>query len=112
MESRPMFDRVPDQTILSDALGANDHILATRGKDYIFIYSAQGKKFVVATGKISGNDLMGTWYNPRNGEKTEIGRFPKKDQQEFTPPTTGYGQDWVLVLDDASKNYSFPDTRK
>ncbi len=112
IESRPMFDRIPDQTIITDALSASDHIQATRGKDYIFIYSAQGKKFAASTGKISGTDLMGYWYNPRNGEKTEIGRFPKKDQQEFTPPTTGYGQDWVLVLDDASKNYSSPGQRK
>ena len=27
---------------------------------------------------------------------------------EFTPPSTGYGQDWVLVLDDASVHYDAP----
>jgi hypothetical protein len=34
--------------------------------------------------------------------------FLNKGQQTFTPPSSDYGQDWVLVLDDASKNYSLP----
>ena len=108
IESRPMFDRIPDQTLVTDALNANDHVQATRGNDYLFVYSAQGKKFTVNTGKISGTELNGYWYNPRNGEITELGRFPKKAQQEFVPPTSGYGQDWVLVADDASRNYPPP----
>lgn len=32
--------------------------------------------------------------------------------KEFQPPTTGYGRDWVLVIDDASKNYSIPPSNK
>jgi hypothetical protein len=28
--------------------------------------------------------------------------------KKFTPPSSGYGQDWVLVLDDAAKNYAKP----
>ncbi len=111
IESRPMFDRVPDQTLITDALGANDHIQATRGKDYLFVYSAQGKKFTVITSKISGKEIVATWYNPRNGELKEIGKFTKKDQQEFIPPTTGYGQDWVLIVDDSSKKFVTPGIR-
>lgn len=108
IESRPMFDRVPDKTLISDALGANDRIVATRGNDYIFVYSAQGKKFTVNTGKISGKEIHSYWYNPRNGEVKDEGKTAKKTQQEFTPPTSGYGHDWVLMVDDASKNYAAP----
>ncbi len=108
IESRPMFDRIPDQTLITDALNANDHIQATRGNDYLFVYSAQGKKFNVNTEKISGKELIGYWYSPRDGKSTEIGKFSKKDKQEFTPPSSGYGQDWILVVDDSSKNYAMP----
>lgn len=108
MESRPMFDRVPDPSLITNALGANDRIQATRGKDYLFVYSAQGKKFTVNTSKISGNELRTYWYNPRNGEVKEIGKSIKKTQQEFTPPTSGYGKDWVLIADDASMKYMTP----
>ncbi len=110
IESRPMFDRVPDQSLIDDARNANDRIQATRGKDYIFVYSTQGKKFTVNTDKISGRELVAHWYNPRNGESAEAGTFTKKGPLAFTPPTSGYGQDWVLIIDDAAKNYSIPGT--
>jgi hypothetical protein len=111
MESRPILERVPDQSIVNDALGANDRIQATRGKDYLFVYSSQGKPIAMNMGKISGQQLKAYWYNPRNGEAKEIGTFDNKGQQKFTAPSSGYGVDWVLVLDDASKNYSSPQFR-
>ena len=108
IESRPMFDRVPDQSLVTNSLGANDRIQATRGNDYLFVYSTEGKKFMVNTDKISGKEINAYWYNPRNGEVKEMGKMSKKSQQEFTPPTSGYGHDWVLVVDDASRSYSLP----
>ncbi|MEJ7645534.1 MAG: glycoside hydrolase family 140 protein [Chryseolinea sp.] len=112
IESRPMLDRIPDQTLITDELGANDHIQATRGKDYIFVYSAQGKSFTLRTGKISGNSFQTYWYNPRNGEVTAGVKAEKKAEQKFTPPTSAYGSDWVLVVDDASKGYTSPAFKK
>lgn len=108
IESRPMFERVPDQSLINDARGANDRIQATRGKDYAFVYSAQGKDFTVNTARVSGKELVAHWYNPKNGEVKAAGKFSKKQQLPFTPPTSGYGHDWVLILDDASKNYPLP----
>ena len=109
MESRPMLDRVPDQQLIGDPLSASEHIQATRGKDYLFVYSAQGKKFTVSTNAISGRELKSFWLNPRNGEVKEGETFLNGSKsREFTPPTSGYGQDWVLVVDDVSKKYTFP----
>jgi Protein of unknown function (DUF4038)/Putative collagen-binding domain of a collagenase len=99
IESRPMLDRVPDQSIITDALGANNRIQATRGKNYLFVYSSQGASFKVRMGKIEGKKLKGYWYEPKNGNKTLIGEFENKGEQLFTPPSSGYGVDWVLVLE-------------
>jgi hypothetical protein len=107
VEARPMLDRVPDQSLLDDAGNVNDRIQATRGKDYIFVYSTQGRKFKLHAEKISGSEVVATWYNPKNGETKDAGRF-KKGTIEFTPPTLGYGNDWVLIVDDASKKYPMP----
>jgi hypothetical protein len=112
MESRPMLERVPDQSLIKDAMGANDRIQATRGKDYLFIYTSQGKPITVNMGKISGKEVSGFWYNPKNGESRDIGRHPNTGQQVFNPPSTGYGSDWVLVLDDATKGYTIPKAAK
>jgi uncharacterized protein DUF4038/collagenase-like protein with putative collagen-binding domain len=103
LESRSMIDRVPDQTLITDALGNNDRIQATRGKDYIFIYSSEGRSFTVKMGKVSGDEITSTWFNPRNGEEKNIGRSSNKGEKVFNPPTSGYGQDWVLIIDEASK---------
>ena len=108
MESRPMLERVPDQSLIATALGTNDHIQATRGKDYLFVYSAQGKAITVNMGKISGSEVTAYWYNPKNGDSKPGGRFPNRGQKIFTPPATGYGNDWVLVLDDVSKKFADP----
>ena len=83
----------------------SERIQATRGDDYAFIYSSEGKPFTVILNKIKGETLHAYWYDPRNGKTTEIGNISNGGNKKFTPPSSGYGQDWVLVLDDASKNY-------
>ena len=108
IESRPMFDRVPDQSLISDARGTNDRVQATRGKDYILVYAAQGKKIIVSATKISGSEVLAYWFDPRTGKIESIGKFAKKDKLEFTPPSSGYGNDWVLIIDDATKKYPAP----
>ena len=109
LESRPILDRVPDQSlIVENANSAYERIQATRGNDYAFIYSAYGKSFTVNLGKISGNQVVGYWLDPRNGKIQDLGKFENKGTKQFTTPSLGYGQDWILILDDASKNYAKP----
>jgi hypothetical protein len=38
----------------------------------------------------------------------DIGTVENKGRRTFEPPSKGYGQDWVLVLDDRSKKYPKP----
>ena len=108
LESRPYLSRVPDQSIVTDALEGADHISATRGDGYLLAYSAQGRKFTVRMGKISGERVKGWWYNPRTGSSETIGEFENQGMREFTPPSEGFGSDWVLVLDDVSKLFAVP----
>ena len=37
-----------------------------------------------------------------------MGEFEKAGFHDFTPPSSGPDNDWVLVLDDASKNFPAP----
>lgn len=108
MESRPMLDRIPDQNLITNARAEHDRVQATRGKDYLMVYSSEGRPFTVNLAKISGKTLNASWYNPRNGETKAADKVPNVGQKVFTPPSNGYGQDWVLVLDDSSKAYQVP----
>ena len=111
IESRPYLSRVPDQSLVQDTLNGNDKIVATRGDGYPLIYSAQGRKFTVSLGKISGHKLKAWWFNPRTGTSEDIGTIDNRGTREFTCPSEGFGSDWVLVLDDASKRFSRPGGR-
>ena len=58
--------------------------------------------------KISGGSAKGWWYDPRTGASTLVGRYPTTSgNRTFTLPD---GNDWVLMLDDASKNLAAPGT--
>lgn len=105
MESHPITDRVPDQSlVVENNYFPADRIQATRGKDYIFVYTASGRSFTVLPGKIKAAKLNASWFDPRTGKVTQVGIIPNK-KRKFTPPSTGYNRDWVLVLDDPAKNY-------
>lgn len=107
MTARPQLDRVPDQSlVVENNLSSAERIQATRGNDYAFIYSTVGKPFTVNPGKISGKTLTATWFDPRTGKTQSAGTFDNQQPKLFTPPSKGYGNDWVLVLDDAAKNYA------
>jgi hypothetical protein len=101
--SRDYFSRVPDQSLVADTLTGVDHLQATRGDGYAFVYSAMGRPFDVVMGKISGDSVTAQWFNPRSGDYLPLGRFANAGTQRFTPPSQGFGADWVLVLDDTGK---------
>ena len=99
--SRPYFERVPDQSLIAEGQGEKyDYQIATRGESYAFIYAYNGRNIKVAMGKIKGDNVAASWYNPKNGETTPIGTFTNEGTQEFDPPgEMADGNDWVLVLD-------------
>lgn len=109
LASRPMLDRIPDQSLIEENnLYVGERIQATRGNDYAFIYTSVGKPFTVNFGKISGTMLNAYWFNPKTAEVTFVEKVENKGKKLFTPPSSGYGNDWVLVLDDLAKNYPMP----
>ena len=129
IESRPMLTRVPDQwLIVNDPLSTTDRIQACRSSDgsYILVYSASGKPVRVRLrdkihDNLSGKAYKAYWYDPRQGTSTLIGQFSRTEpgdrladvrrgdiSREFTPPSSGPGNDWVLALDDADKNFPPP----
>jgi len=55
---------------------------------------------------ISGDLVQAWWYVPCTGEAIAIDQFPAKGTKTFTPP--GCHPDWVLVLDDAVRDFPAP----
>jgi len=118
MLSRPFLSRVPDQALVvagqGDGLG---RVQATRdgtpGRDnasYLMAYFPEHREVTLATEVIAGSELRGWWFNPRNGKATALGTLRNARRLSFAPPTSAPGEDWVLVLDDATRRYEAPGT--
>jgi hypothetical protein len=111
MVSRPMLTRIPAQDILiGETYTGADHIVATRDADssYLMVYTPTGKPFTVKLSCLQGERMHVWWYDPRTGTAADGGEINKSEQQNFTPPSSGNGQDWILVVDDAAAHYPPP----
>ncbi|QRK12545.1 DUF4038 domain-containing protein [Archangium violaceum] len=111
IESRPMLSRIPDQGVVaSDASTGTHRIQATRDANgtYAFVYSSSGQAFTVNMSRLTGGTVRATWYNPRTGATTAIGTYANTGTRQFTPPSSGAKNDWVLILDDNTRNYPMP----
>ena len=117
IESRPMLSRIPDDSIIvidrvaTSIPGAGrSRFVGTRdgAGSFAMVYVPLGKPFKVHMDRITGKSVKAWWFNPRTGESAEIGDFENSGEREFVPPGLGELLDWVLVLDDASKNYPPP----
>jgi hypothetical protein len=117
MESRPVLTRIPDNGIIVEAAvktavpGAGRYqFVATRDEEgtYAMVYVPVGRAFSVRMDSIKGRKVKAWWFNPRTGQANAIGEFANTRTREFQPPDYGEMIDWVLVLDDAAKNYPAP----
>ena len=121
IESRPFLTRIPDNSIIvtdnvaSAVPGSGSYrYVATRDQEgtYAMVYVPVGRKFSVKMDAIKGKEVLAWWYNPRNGEVVMIGKYPNTGTQTFNTPAPGENLDWILVLDDASRSYPAPGSRK
>ena len=108
--SRPFFERVNDQSVVAGDEGEKyDRILVTRGNDFLMAYNYTGREFTVQMGKIFGEEVIAWWYDTRTGVAYKLGTYTNKGSVTFNPPGDKHdGNDWVLVLDDASKKFNVP----
>jgi hypothetical protein len=103
MLSKPFFTRIPDQSLIAGEQGERyNYQMATRGNDYAFIYTYNGRNIKATMGKIEGSKIKASWYNPRNGQRMIIGEFENSGSRTFNPPgEIQDGLDWVLIMESA-----------
>ncbi len=121
IESRPILTRVPDDSVIvTDRVptavpGAGRYrFVATRDTDrsYAMVYVPVGRPFAVRMDAVKAAKVKAWWFNPRTGTASAIGEFDNNGERVFRSPDPGENLDWVLVLDDAAKNYPPPGAAK
>lgn len=99
MLSFPYFESKPDNSLVAVQGEKYDYQPATRGNDYAMVYTYNGRKISLNMGKIQGKHVQASWFNPREGNTTEIGKYANEGTLEFDPPgEKADGNDWVLLL--------------
>jgi len=104
-EQFPWYKLVPDQSVLASEPGGGPfRLVAARADDgrFAIAYSPRGQSVRVHMEKLAAARLNARWYDPRDGSWRDIGQFGNSGVHEFTPPSRGQKDDWVLVLGDAA----------
>ena len=110
-EKRNWQHLVPDQTIIAkDNPETAEYEVASVSQDgdFLMAYLPYGRKTKINTEKLKGKILKGWLFNPRDGHTLSLGTFDNNGTKEITPHSEGRGSDWVVIIDDASKNYPNP----
>lgn len=105
-ETYSILKLIPDQSIIFGTNYRDDmHIRAARANDNSFalVYLSQGQSVSILLKNLKGPDIVAKWYNPREGTMTIINDLKKTDIETFNPPSSGLGNDWMLVLECSSR---------
>lgn len=103
-EARPWWKLIPDQTLIANGPRTGGaKVRAARAVDGSFLvaYSPRGEPFAVDRSVLGARRVTDTWYDPRYGSAFAVHTGTGTGYQTYTPPTSGRGNDWVLVLEDA-----------
>ena len=110
-ESRPWWILEPDQSLIVDGpkMGAAK-IRAARANDgsFAFIYTPQGEQFTIDRSQIKAKRVKEIWYDPRYGAAYHIHTSDNAGCQTYTPPSSGWNHDWILILEDENAKFPMP----
>jgi hypothetical protein len=110
-ESRPFLKLKPDQSIVLAGPETGDakiRAAVARDGSFAFIYSPRGEKFTVDKSRITADRVKEIWYDPRYGVAYHVHTSDNAGYQTYTPPTSGRGNDWILILEDSAAGYPLP----
>jgi hypothetical protein len=101
-EQYPPAKFIPDEAVIMDApRQGGAKVRAVRASDGAFVlaYSPYGQRFTLNKSAIAARRVQEKWYDPRYGVTYHIHTSDNTAYQTYTPPTSGRGQDWVLILE-------------
>lgn len=109
IQSRAPLARMPDQDLIvtGNSDNHNLHMKAIRDREgrYAYVYSPVGTPFSVDLGRLDRQSLVAQWMDPRLGLYSEPKPLEPDTVVAFHPPTSGPGQDWVLVIFDPTARF-------
>lgn len=110
-ETRDWQRLIPDQSIFFSENPENEQYnvgSVTSSGDLLIAYLPYGKETTIKTLKLNAPKLTAWLFNPRDGRSISLGSFENTGTKIIKPHSEGRGSDWVVIIEDASKNYINP----
>ena len=78
----------------------DDRVQVARDRENKFVvaYITDGHPITLDLSGMSSKRFSGYWFDPRTGGRQIINQLSRQSERQFTPPTSGPEQDWVLVV--------------
>jgi len=110
-EARSFSKLIPKQSMIKNgpATGGGK-IRASVADDgsFALVYSPRGESFSIDKSYIKARYIKEIWYDPRYGVSYLIHTGDTQGIQTYTPPTSGRGQDWILIIENAKLDMPMP----
>ncbi len=104
--ARPLANRIPDQSLITQNSDDVLHQSAAQGPGYILAYSPMGRPLHIDLSRFDAASVKATWFDPRTGRMEPGGEFDNpKSIHVFKAPAEGDGADWGLILDGLPKTH-------
>ena len=110
-EKRPFYKLVPAQKMIKDGPatgGAKIRAAVAKDGSFAIIYTPRGSKFSIDKSMIKAKRTKEIWFDPRYGIANPVHNPDTAGIQTYTPPTSGRGNDWILIIEDANLDLPLP----
>jgi hypothetical protein len=91
-----------------------NYVIGTRDIEgsYAMIYFPTGQERTLSLSSLKGTEFTVWWFDPRTGNSFSNDVMEKTEELLVKPPTSGKGNDWILVLDSNMTNSQAPGQAK
>ena len=110
-EARPFDKLIPDQGMIKNGPvtgGAKIRAAVAGDATFAIVYSPRGESFSIDKSVIDARYIKEIWFDPRYGVSYHLHTGDTQGIQTYTPPTSGRGQDWILIIENADLELPMP----
>lgn len=114
-EARSFTKLIPGQSIIKNGPttgGAKIRAALANDGTFAIVYTPRGESFTIDKSVIQADRIRESWFDTRYGVSHPIHTGDTKGIQTYTPPTSGRGQDWILIIEDAALEVELPGYRR
>ena len=110
-EARSFSKLIPNQSMIKNGPttgGAKIRAAVADNGTFAIVYSPRGESFTIDKSVVEARNIKEIWYDPRYGVSYHTHTGDTDGLQTYTPPTSGRGQDWILIIENAGLNMPLP----